>query len=120
MLGNYFRKTVVNRSVRNFYHRHYRQLKAAVVLSGTGIYDGTETTEAVGLMVALAKRRSMIQYFAPDMEQTEVINHVTGERMEETRNVLVESARLTRGDVQPLEALNASNFDAVFFPGGFG
>jgi len=34
--------------------------------------------------------------------------------------VLIESARITRGDVHDLESLNASDFDGVFIPGGFG
>jgi enhancing lycopene biosynthesis protein 2 len=60
------------------------------------------------------------EIFAPDVDQHHVINHLTGEEMKETRNVLVESARIARGTIKPLDTFNASEFDALLFPGGFG
>ena len=36
------------------------------------------------------------------------------------RNVLVESARIARGNISPLSTLSATSYDAVVFPGGFG
>ena len=58
--------------------------------------------------------------FAPDVEQMHTVNHTKGEAMEPNRNVLVESARIARGKIEPLSNLKAENFDAVIFPGGFG
>ena len=84
------------------------------------MYDGTETTEAASLLIALAKHKAQIQCYAPNDDQFHVINHTTGEEMDEKRNVLVESARIARGNVKDLTELKASNYDALFIPGGFG
>jgi enhancing lycopene biosynthesis protein 2 len=74
-----------------------------VLLAGSGVYDGTECTEAVSLLVALGKHKASVQCFAPNTEQHHVVNHLTGEEMEERRNVMVESARLARGEVMAIE-----------------
>jgi len=60
------------------------------------------------------------QCFAPDVAQMHVVNHLTGQPMDESRNVLVEAARIARGAIKPLSELRAADFDAVLFPGGFG
>jgi len=93
---------------------------AALVLSGSGVYDGSEVTEAVSFLIAFGKHNINFQCFAPDKEQSEVINHLKGEPQNEKRNVLVESARIARGNIKDLKELSHSEFDAVFFPGGFG
>lgn len=95
--------------------------KVAVILSGCGVFDGAEIHESVFTLYALDKRGANYQCFAPDVDQAHVIDHSKGEVAEgETRNVLVESARIARGDIQPLSEFNISDFDAVAFPGGFG
>jgi enhancing lycopene biosynthesis protein 2 len=94
--------------------------KFAVVLSGSGVYDGAEIHEAMLLLLAIDKNGGTYQCFAPDINQHHVINHLTGIEMNETRNVLVESARIARGKIKPLTEFKAVNFDALFFPGGFG
>ncbi len=94
--------------------------KIAIVLSGCGVYDGAEIHEAVMTMLAASKLGVMYQLYAPDINQMHVINHLTGEVMEETRNVLVESARIARGNVKPLSEYKSDNYDALVFPGGFG
>lgn len=95
--------------------------KVAVVLSGCGVYDGAEIYESVLTLLALEQEGADYQCFAPDMEQMHVINHLNGEVMEgESRNVLVEAARIVRGDIKPLSAAEASDFDALIVPGGFG
>ncbi|PID95188.1 MAG: isoprenoid biosynthesis protein ElbB [Bacteroidetes bacterium] len=94
--------------------------KFAVILSGCGVYDGSEIHEAVMTLYAIEKWGATYQCFAPDMEQVDVINHLKGETMAETRNVLVESARIARGKVLPLSSFTASAYDALVFPGGFG
>ena len=71
-------------------------------------------------MIAFGKNKVNFQCFAPNKEQTEVINHLKGEPQNEKRNVLVEAARIARGNIKDLKELNHSEFDAVFFPGGFG
>ncbi len=71
--------------------------KFAVVLSGCGVYDGAEIQEATLSMLAIAKQGCRYEIFAPDTKQHHVINHITGDEMEESRNVLVEAARIARG-----------------------
>ena len=94
--------------------------KIAVVLSGCGVYDGSEIHESVITLLEIKKNGAGYACFAPDKEQLHVVNHLTGEEMEGPRNVLVESARIARGDIKPLRGLNAADFDGIIFPGGFG
>ena len=95
--------------------------KIAVVLSGSGVFDGSEIHESVITLLALDKAGASVQCFAPNIEQCHVVNHLTGEVAEnETRNVLVESARIARGNIKDIADAQASDFDAVIFPGGFG
>lgn len=94
--------------------------KIAVILSGCGVYDGAEIHESVITLLRLDQRGAQVQCFAPDIAQLHVINHLTGEEMPESRNVLVESARIARGDVKDIREANAEDFDALIVPGGFG
>ena len=94
--------------------------KFAVVLSGCGVYDGAEIHEATMTLLSILEEGAVYQCFAPDIPQHHVINHLTGEEMNESRNVLVESARIARGDIKPLSEFKASDYDALIFPGGFG
>jgi len=95
--------------------------RVAVILSGCGVYDGSEIHEAVLTLLALDRAGAEYQCFAPDIPQLHVINHRTGEVMEgEARSVLTEAARIARGDIHPLTELDSSAFDALILPGGFG
>jgi len=94
--------------------------KFAVVLSGCGVFDGAEIHEATLTLLAIAQQGASYEIFAPDIEQHHVINHFTHKEMPEKRNVLVESARIARGKIKPLNQFRASEFDAIIFPGGFG
>jgi enhancing lycopene biosynthesis protein 2 len=94
--------------------------KVAVVLSGCGVYDGSEIHEAVSTLIHCSRLGAEIHCFAPDIDQPSVVNHLTGKPQGEPRNILVESARIARGHVAPLRTCRAGDFDAVFFPGGFG
>ena len=94
--------------------------KFAVVLSGCGVYDGAEIHEATLSLLAIAKQGCAYEIFAPDTSQHHVINHITGQEMDETRNVLVEAARIARGNIQDLKLFNPEVFDGLLFPGGFG
>lgn len=94
--------------------------KVAVVLSGCGYLDGAEIREAVIALWALDKMDASVRCFAPDIDQHDVVNHLTGQQVDETRNVLVESARIARGQVTDLKKANADDFDALVLPGGFG
>ncbi|WP_330961642.1 isoprenoid biosynthesis glyoxalase ElbB [Photobacterium sp. 53610] len=94
--------------------------KVAVILSGSGVFDGSEIHEAVLALHAIEQAGAGWHCFAPNMEQHHVINHMTGEPMNETRNVLIEAARIARGQIQDVAELSARDFDALLLPGGFG
>ena len=96
------------------------QRNIAVLLSGCGYLDGTEIHEATLTLLAIHKYGAQYTCFAPDRNQHHVINHLTGEEMTESRNVLVESARIARGKVVDLKDFSADSFDALILPGGFG
>lgn len=97
-----------------------RMKKFAVILSGCGVFDGAEIHEATLTMLAISEQGASYELFAPDREQHHVLNHLTGEEMKETRNVLVESARIARGKIKNLKTFDAADFDALILPGGFG
>lgn len=94
--------------------------KVAVILSGCGVYDGSEIYESVITLLRLDQRGAHVQCFAPNIAQLHVIDHLSGEPMPESRNVLVESARLARGAIKDLGEARAEDFDALIMPGGFG
>ena len=94
--------------------------KVGVVLSGCGVYDGAEITESVLTLLALSRGGAQAICFAPDKVQSDVINHLTGEAMADSRNVLIEAARIARGDIHPLNMAKAEALDALIVPGGFG
>lgn len=94
--------------------------KVAVILSGSGVYDGAEIHESVITLLRLDQRGAQVQCFAPNIAQLHVINHLTGEEMPETRNVLVESARIARGNIKDIREADVDDFDALIVPGGFG
>lgn len=94
--------------------------KVGVILSGCGVYDGSEIQEAVLTFLEIVREGGTYQCYAPDINQHHVINHRTGEEMKETRNILIESARIARGDIKPLSEFNITDVDAIVIPGGFG
>ena len=94
--------------------------RVGVVLSGCGVNDGTEIHESVITMLALDRAGVDIVLMAPNIDQLHVINHYTGSEMDESRNVLMESARIARGKIRDMAEVHASDVDALIFPGGFG
>jgi len=94
--------------------------KVGIILGGCGVNDGSEIHESVLTMLALDRGGAEMLLMAPDIEQLHVINHFTGEAAEETRNVLVESARIARGEISDLSTVSAADIDALIIPGGFG
>ncbi|MBZ0263481.1 isoprenoid biosynthesis glyoxalase ElbB [bacterium] len=95
--------------------------KIAVVLSGSGVMDGSELHEAVLTLLYLDELGADVQCFAPDKDQMHVIDHVKNQPAEnQSRNVMVEAARISRGDIKPLSELNSSDYNALVIPGGFG
>lgn len=94
--------------------------KIAIILSGCGQYDGSEIHEAVCAMLAIDMNGAEYDIYAADKAQHHVINHFTGDEMKETRNVLIESARMARGKAKSLANLEVANYDALVMPGGHG
>ncbi|KAF7768943.1 hypothetical protein PCIT_a3473 [Pseudoalteromonas citrea] len=94
--------------------------KIAIIISGCGVFDGAEIHETVLTMLHIEQLGAQYQCFAPDLAQHHVINHINGEEQQESRNVLIEAARIARGDIHDLATLNISDFDALVVPGGFG
>ena len=99
--------------------------KFAVLLSGCGVYDGSEIHEAVSLLMAIDEAGCSYQCFAPNTWQARTIDHFNGESTAvagdvDNRNVLAESARIARGNIQDLSEFNPQDYDAVILPGGFG
>ena len=94
--------------------------KVAVILSGCGVYDGSEIYETVATLIRLDEKDVEVQCYAPNVDQMHVINHLTGEEMSESRNVLVEAARLARGNVKDITEATVDGYDALIVPGGFG
>lgn len=99
----------------------YAGKKVGVVLSGCGVYDGAEIHESVITLLALDKAGAKIICMAPDVPQMHVIDHVKGEPAAgENRNVLIESARIARGEIKNMKDVTAADLDALIFPGGYG
>jgi len=94
--------------------------KIGILLSGNGVYDGSEIQETVFSLLAVAENGGEVLFMAPNVDQMHVINHLTGEEMPETRNVLFESARIARGDIEDLVNISSTDIDALIIPGGFG
>lgn len=104
---------------RSFYSTQMAK-RVAVVLAGCGVYDGSEIHEASAVLVHLSRGGASVNMFAPNIDQMHVVNHLKGAPSEDKRNVLVESARLARGNIQDLSKLSVGDHDAIIFPGGFG
>ncbi|MCI5180196.1 MAG: isoprenoid biosynthesis protein ElbB [Candidatus Electrothrix sp. AW5] len=97
-----------------------KKKKIAVILSGCGHQDGSEIHEATLTLWAIHKHGAAYQCFAPNIMQHHVLNHITGQEMDEQRNVLIEAARIARGKVQDLAEFDAAAVDALVIPGGVG
>lgn len=94
--------------------------KIALVLSGCGVKDGSEIHETVLTMLAITRARAQYFCFAPSIIQTKVVDHYNDKETDEKRSVLIEAARIARGQIRDIKEANAQELDAVIFPGGFG
>jgi enhancing lycopene biosynthesis protein 2 len=94
--------------------------KIGVLLSGCGVFDGAEIHEAVLTLLFLDRAGASAVCMAPNVEQFHVIDHLKQHETDEKRNVLVESARIARGEIQDLASVKADDIDALIIPGGFG
>lgn len=95
-------------------------MKIGVLLSGCGVYDGAEIQESILTLLSIEEIGATAVCISVDKPQHHVINHLTGEEMNESRNMMVESARIARGDVKNILDVNPADIDALVIPGGFG
>jgi enhancing lycopene biosynthesis protein 2 len=95
--------------------------RVGVVLSGCGVFDGSEIHEAVSILIALDRRGAQAICMAPNIPQAMVVNHLTGKaEVEERRYVLEEAARIARGRIRDLAVVHERDVDGLVFPGGYG
>jgi enhancing lycopene biosynthesis protein 2 len=94
--------------------------KAAIVLAGCGVKDGSEIHEAVLALLGVVKAEAEPVFFAPSKPQTRVMNHLTLTEQKEERSMLVEAARIARGEIDDIKNLSAVDHDVLIFPGGLG
>jgi enhancing lycopene biosynthesis protein 2 len=94
--------------------------RIGVLLSGNGVYDGSEIHESVFTLLAIDENKGEAVCMAPNIYQHHVINHFSGDEMPEKRNVMVEAARIARGVISDLADMSADKLDALVIPGGFG
>ncbi len=94
--------------------------KVGLLLSGCGFNDGSEIHESVISMLALDRAGVETVIMAPNIDQMHVVNHYTGQEMDEFRNVLVESSRIARGNIKDMAEVTGNDLDALIIPGGFG
>lgn len=94
--------------------------KIGVLLSGCGVYDGAEIHESVLTLLAIRELGAEYVCISIDKPQHHVINHLTGEELNESRNMMVEAARIARGDVKNILDVDPADIDALVIPGGFG
>jgi enhancing lycopene biosynthesis protein 2 len=95
-------------------------MKIGVLLSGCGVYDGAEIQEAVLTLLSIEEMGAEAVCISVNENQHHVVNHVTGEEMEESRNMLIESARIARGNITDILEIDPVDIDALVIPGGFG
>lgn len=94
--------------------------KIAVILAGCGNKDGAEIHESVMTLWAIHKHGAEFQCFAPDIPQHHVLNFITNQELAESRNVLVEAARIARSNIKNLTEYKAADYDGLIMPGGLG
>lgn len=95
-------------------------MKIGVLLSGCGVYDGAEIHEATMALLAIDEIGAEAVCISIDKDQYHVVNHLTGEEMNEKRNMLVESARIARGNIKEINEIDPIDIDGLVIPGGFG
>ncbi len=95
-------------------------MKIGVLLSGCGVYDGAEIQESVFALLAIDQLGHEAVCIGIDKNQYHVVNHLTGQEVDEKRNMMVEAARIARGNITNISDISPSKIDALVIPGGFG
>jgi enhancing lycopene biosynthesis protein 2 len=95
-------------------------MNIGVLVSGCGVYDGAEIQETVLTLLAIEEIGAKATCISIDKNQHHVVNHITGEEMAESRNVMIEAARISRGVIREISSIQPAEIDALVIPGGFG
>lgn len=95
-------------------------MKIGVLLSGCGVYDGAEIHESVFTLLAIAEAGHEAVCIGVDKNQHHVVNHLNGEEQKESRNMMVEAARIARGEITEINDIAPADIDMLVIPGGFG
>ena len=95
-------------------------LRVGVVLAGCGAQDGSEIHESVLTLLSLDRIGAKVKIMAPEIDQFHVVDHLRNHKMDATRNILSEAARIARGNILPIRSINNNDLDALIFPGGTG
>ena len=95
-------------------------MNIGVLLSGSGVNDGSEIHESVLTLLSLDRKGAKVKIMAPEIDQFHVVNHLSNHKMDATRNILSEAARIARGNILPIRSINNNDLDALIFPGGTG
>jgi enhancing lycopene biosynthesis protein 2 len=95
-------------------------VRVGLVLSGCGVFDGSEIHESVSILIALDRRNAKIICMAPDIPQSGVVDHLTRKPDSQNRGILQEAARIARGNIRDISGVREDELDALIFPGGFG
>ena len=94
--------------------------KVAIILSGCGGLDGSEIGETICSILALEGGGFSWKAFSMDKLQKKVISALSMKEMNEKRNMMEESARITHGKIEDISKLEVNEFDVLWLPGGYG
>ena len=94
--------------------------RVGVLLAGCGAQDGSEIHESVLTLLSLDRIGAKVKIMAPEIDQFHVVDHLSNHKMDATRNILSEAARIARGNILPIRSINNNDLDALIFPGGTG
>ncbi len=94
--------------------------KILVLLAGCGNKDGAEIHESVLTLLAIDKEGAKYECAAPNIEHKHVLNYIDDTVISEKRNVMIEAARIARGEILDLAKVSMKDYDALILPGGFG
>ncbi len=94
--------------------------KFLVVLAGCGAKDGAEIHESVLTLLAIDKAGEAYDCAALNKKQHHVMNFIDDSELPESRNIMVEAARISRGKILDLAQVSMKDYAGVIFPGGFG
>jgi enhancing lycopene biosynthesis protein 2 len=91
-----------------------------VLLSGLGHGDGSDVQETVLTTLYLQQAAADATFIAPGGAQLDVIDHHATKKVDERRDILIESSRATRKKILPLDQIDPAQLNALIIPGGLG